>query len=205
MQLIDYWGVMRRWSILIIAGTLVAALVGYGMSLRHRGGTPTRYAGTASVVVNYVTPPGVPYIPTLSVATETNVLSGRVHDPAALRQVAAQSHVALSQVLYVTTVVDPKNPLVTVQVVGLTPRAVAAVAQGMAQYLAEVETQQVQAQTASLSRTAARAMAQTQQRWQAAQTHYYTVCGCIADQRQATADPATLARLRAEQIGRAHV
>jgi hypothetical protein len=198
MQLIDYWGVIRRWSILIIAGTLVAALVGYGMSLRHRGGTPTHYAGTASVVVNYVTPPGVPYIPTLSVATETNVLSGRVHDPAALRQVAAQSHVALSQVLYVTTVVDPKNPLVTVQVVGLTPRAVAAVAQGMAQYLAEVETQQVQAQTASLSRTAALALAQTQQRWQAAQAHYYGVCGCIAGQNQATADPATLARLHAE-------
>ena len=198
MELTQYLGVLRRWIILIIAGTLVAALVGYGISLRHRSATQPLYEGTANVVVNYVTPPGVPYIPTLSVATETNVLSGRVHDPAALRQVAAQSHVALSQVLYVTTVVDPKNPLVTVQVVGLTPRAVAAVAQGMAQYLAGVETQQVQAQVASLSRTAARAMAQTQQRWLAAQTHYYLVCGCIAGQHQATVDPATLARLRAE-------
>src|SRR2546422_3245913 len=93
MQLIEYWGVMRRWSKLIIAGTLVAALVGYGMSLRHRGAPQTRYAGTASIVVNYVTPPGVPYIPTLSMATETNVLSGRVHDPDALRRVAAQAHV----------------------------------------------------------------------------------------------------------------
>src|ERR687888_1794128 len=98
MELIDYWRVMRRWGILIIAGTLVAALVGYGVSLRHRGARPTRYAGTASVVVNYVTPPGVPYIPTLSMATETKVLSERVHDPGALRQVAVQAHVALSQV-----------------------------------------------------------------------------------------------------------
>src|SRR2546423_4185039 len=157
-----------------------------------------RYAGTAKVVVNYVTPPGVAYIPTLSMATETNVLSGRVHDPGALRRVAAQAHVALSQVQDVTAIVDAKKPLITVRVVGTTPRAVAAVAQGMAQYLAGVETQQVQAQVASLSRTAARAMAQAQQRWLAAQTHYYLVCGCIAGQHQATADAATLAQMREE-------
>ena len=198
MELIDYWCVMRRWSILIIAGTLVAALVGYGMSLRHRGATQTRYAGTASVVVNYVTPPGVPYISTLSMATETNVLSERVHDPGALRRVAAQAHVTLSQVQEVTSVVDPTKLLVTVQVVGGTPQAVAAVAQGMAQYLAGVETQQVQAQTAMRSRAAASAMAQAQRRWLAAQAYYYRVCGCIANQHQATANPATLAGLRAE-------
>jgi hypothetical protein len=68
----------------------------------------------------------------------------------------------------------------------------------MAQYLAGVETQQVQAQTAVLIRTAARAMAQAQQRWLAAQAHYYSVCGCIANQHHATADPTTLAGLRAE-------
>jgi hypothetical protein len=198
MELIDYWRVMRRWGLLIIAGTLVAALVGYGMSLRHRGAMPARYAGRASVVVNYVTPPGVPYIPTLSTATETTVLSERVHDPGALRRVAAQARVALSQVQEVTSVVDPTKLLVTVQVVGGTPQAAAAVAQGMAQYLAEVETQQVQAQSAVLSRAAARAMAQAQQRWLEAQAYYYLVCGCMTGQQHATADPATLAGLRAE-------
>jgi capsular polysaccharide biosynthesis protein len=198
MELTQYWGVLRRWIILIIAGTLVAALVGYGISLRQRGATQPLYEGTANVVVNYVTPPGVPYIPTLSVATETNALSGRVHDPGVLGRVAAQAHVALSQVQYVTTAVDPKKQLVTVRVVGTTSYAVAAVAQGLAQYLAGLETQQVQAQAASLSQAATRAVAQTQQRWLAAQAHYYLVCGCIAGQHQATVDPATLARLRAE-------
>jgi hypothetical protein len=198
MDLIDYWRVMRRWSILIIAGTLVAALVGYGLSLRPRQATQTRYAGTASVVVDYVTPPGVAYIPTLSIAMETNVLSRRVHDPGALRRVAAQAHAALSQVQDVTAVVDAKKPLITVQAVGGTPQAVAAVAQGMAEYLAGVEIQQVQAQTAILSRTAASVMAQAQQRWLEAQAYYYLVCGCILNKHQATADPRTLAGLRAE-------
>jgi hypothetical protein len=59
-------------------------------------------------------------------------------------------------------------------------------------------------------------MAQAQQRWLAAQTYYYLVCGCLAGPRQAqlskqptpqppppqpsrqSADPATLAQLRAE-------
>jgi hypothetical protein len=130
--------------------------------------------------------------------TETNVLSGRVHDPGALRRVAAQAHVALSEVQQVSTNVDPKKPLITVQVVGRTPQVAAAVAQGMAQYLAGLETQQVQAQTAVLIRAAANAMAQAQRRWLPAQAHYYRVCGCIANQHRAMADPATLARLRAD-------
>src|SRR5919206_155007 len=37
MDLSDYWRVVRRWGILIIAGTVVAALAGYGMALWHRG------------------------------------------------------------------------------------------------------------------------------------------------------------------------
>jgi hypothetical protein len=113
-----------------------------------------------------------------------------------LPRVAAQAHVALSQVQQVSTGVDPEKPLITVRVVGGTPQAVAAVAQGLAEYLVQVETQRVQAQTASLSRTAARVAAQAEQRWRDAQAHYYVVCGCIAGQHQATADPATLARLR---------
>jgi hypothetical protein len=59
-----------------------------------------------------------------------------------------------------------------------------------------VETQQVQAQTAVLSRAAASALAQAQQRWRDVQAHYYRVCGCIAGQNHATVEPATLARLR---------
>jgi len=198
MELIDLGGVLRRWSVLIIAGTLVAALGGYRVALRSRPATHPHYAGTASVVVHYLTPPGVAYMPTLSMHTQTTVLSSRVGEPGALRRVAARAHVALSHVQHVSTAVDPKKPLITVQVLGTTPRAVAAVAQGLAQYLAGVETQQVQAQAASLSRTAAGAVAQAQQRWLAAQTHYYLVCGCIAGQHHAMADPATLAQLRAE-------
>jgi hypothetical protein len=109
-------------------------------------------------------------------------------------------------------------------VLGTTPRVAAAVAQGLAQYLAGVETQQVQAQVARLSRTAARAMAQAQQRRRGAQASYYLLCNCLAGQHQAPlrkpptpqrtarplstrppqrlrrqpADPATLAQLRAE-------
>jgi hypothetical protein len=69
-------------------------------------------------------------------------------------------------------------------------------AQGLAEYLVQVETQRVQAQTATLSRTAARAMTQAHQRWRDAQARYYLVCGCIAGRYHATVDPATLARLR---------
>ncbi|HKC75021.1 MAG TPA: hypothetical protein VKF37_12600, partial [Chloroflexota bacterium] len=185
MELIDYRGVLRRWSVLIIAGTLVAALIGYRIALRSREAAHPLYAGTANVVVNYVTPPGVPYIPTLSLHTQTDVLSVRVQDPGVLRRVAARAHLALSQVQGVSTAVDPQKPLITIQVLGTTPRAAAAVAQGLAQYLAGVETQQVQAQVASLSRMAARAMAQAQQRWQEAQAYYYLVCNCLAGQHQA--------------------
>jgi hypothetical protein len=139
-----------------------------------------------------------------------------------LRRVAAWVHVALSQVQRVSTVVDPQTLLTTVQVLGTTPRAAAVVAQGLAQYLTGAETQQAQA--ASLRRTTASAVAQAQQRWLAAQTHSYLVCGCMAGQHQAQfskqptpqqtprppsrrlppqpsrqpADPATLAQLRAE-------
>ena len=195
MDLIDYWGVLRRWSLLVIGGTLVAILVGDGLWLRDRGATQPRNVGTAIVLVRYVTPPGVAGTSMRAVQAETELLSERVHDPGALRRVAAQAHVALSQVQQVSTGVDPEKPLITVRVVGGTPQAVAAVAQGMAEYLVQVETQRVQAQAASLSRTAASAAAQAQQRWREAQAHYYVVCGCIAGQHQATVDPATLARL----------
>ena len=216
MELVDYWGVLRRWSVLIIAGTLVAALIGYRIAVRSREAAHPLYAGAASVAVNYVTPPGVPYIPTLSLHAQTDVLSARVHEPGLLSRVAAQAHIALPQVQRVSTAVDPQKPLITIQVRGTTPRAAAMVAQGLAQYLAGVETQQVQAQAASLSRTVASAVAQAQQRWLAAQTHYYLVCGCLAGQHQAPlskqptpqrpprppsrqpADPPTLAQLRAE-------
>jgi hypothetical protein len=195
MDLTDYWGVLRRWTILVIGGTLVAAMVGWGLWLRDRGAMRPRYVGTASVLVRYVTPPGGA-TSMLAVHAETEALSERVHDPGALRRVTAQAHVALSQVQQVNTDVDPEKPLITVRVVGGAAQAVAAVAQGMAQYLAGVETQRVQAQAASLSHTAASAAAQAQQRWLAAQAHYYLVCGCIANQHHATADPVTLARLR---------
>jgi hypothetical protein len=196
MELTEYWGVLRRWRFLVIGATLVAILVGDGLWLRDRGAPQPRAVGTAIVLVRYVTPPGVAGTSMRAVQTETEVLSKRVHDPGALRRVAAQAHVALSQVQQVSTAVDPEKPLITVRVVGGTPQAVAAVAQGMAEYLVQVETQRVQAQVASLSRTAARAAAQAQQRWRQAQAQYYLVCGCIANKHQATVDAVTLSRLR---------
>jgi hypothetical protein len=198
MELTDYGRVVRRWWGLILAGTLVAALLGYGLALRSRDPAPAPYEGTARVVVNYVTPPGVAYIPTLSVHTATEVLSEHVQDRGALARVAAQAHVAASQVQQVSTAVDPEKPLITVQVRGRTPRAVAAVAQGLARYLVAVQAQRIEAQADTLSRAAARAVAQAQRRWLAAQAHYYVVCGCLAGQQQVRARLATLARLRAE-------
>jgi hypothetical protein len=196
MELTEYWGVLRRWRFLVIGGTLVAILVGDGLWLRDRRAAQPRAVGTAIVLVRYVTPLGVASTSMRSVQAETEVLSKRVHDPGALRRVAAQAHVALSQVQQVSTAVDPEKPLITVRVLGGTPQAVAMVAQGLAEYLVQVETQRVQAQAASLSRTAARAAAQAQQRWRQAQAQYYLVCGCIANRHQAAVDAATLARLR---------
>jgi hypothetical protein len=195
MDLTEYWVVLRRWSILIIGGTLVAILVGDGLWLRDRGAMQPRDVGTAIVLVRYVAPPGVAGTSMHAVQAETEVLSQRVHDPGVLPRVAAQAHVTLSQVQQVSTGVDPEKPLITVRVLGATSQAVDAVAQGLAEYLVQVETQRVQAQAASLSRTAARVAAQAERRWRDAQAHYYVVCGCIAGQHQATVDPATLARL----------
>jgi hypothetical protein len=195
MDLTAYWGVLCRWRLLVIGGTLVAILVGDGLWLRDRGAMQPRAVGTAIVLVRYVTPPDVAGMSMRAVQAETEVLSGRVHDPGALRRVAAQAHVALSQVQQVSTAVDPEKPLITVRVGGGT-QAVDAVAQGLAEYLVQVETQRVQAQAASLSRAAARVAAQAEQRWREAQAHYYVVCGCIAGQHQATVDPVTLTRLR---------
>ena len=196
MDLTEYWGVLRRWSLLVIGGTLMAILVGDGHWLRDRGAMQPRDVGTAIVLVRYVAPPGVADTSMRAVEAETEGLSERVHDRGVLHRVAAQAHVALSQVQQVSTGVDPEKPLITVRVMGSTPQAVAAVAQGMAAYLVKVETQRVQAQAAGLSHTAARVAAQAEQRWRDAQAHYYVVCGCIAGQHQATVDPVTLARLR---------
>jgi hypothetical protein len=197
MELMDYWRVIRRWSVLIVAGTLLSAIVGYGVSVQNQGTAHPTYRGTATVLVNYVTPPGVAYIPTLSVHTQTELLSSRVSDPNALRLVTNRAGVAISEIRQVTTSVHPEKPLITVEVLGSSAHAAQVVAQGMAQYLDAVETQQVKAQSDSLSRTAARDAAQAKGRWLAAQAHYYTVCGCIADQHQARTNLATLARLRA--------
>src|SRR5437764_7292742 len=123
MELTDYWGVMRRWSMLVVGGTLVAALVGLGLWLRDRGGTPPRYVSTAIVLVRYVAPPGDVHSSRLGVQTETELLSERVHDRGALERVAAQAHVALSQVQQVSSAVDPEKPLITVRVLGRTPQA----------------------------------------------------------------------------------
>jgi hypothetical protein len=196
MELTEYWGVLRRWRFLVIGATLVAILVGDGLWLRDRGSIQPRAVGTAIVLVRYVMPPGVAGTSMRAVQAETEVLSEHVHDPGALRRVAAQAHVALSQVQQVSTSVDPEKPLITVRVLGGTPQAVAAVAQGMAEYLVQVETQRLQAHAVSLSRTAARVAAQAEQRWREAEAHYYRVCGCIAGQHQATVDAVTLTRLR---------
>ena len=196
MELTECWGVLRRWHFLVIGGALVAILVGDGLWLRDRGAIQPQAVGTAIVLVRYVAPPSVADTSMRAVQAETDVLSARVHDPGALRRVAAQAHVALSQVQQVSTSVDPEKPLITVRVLGGTPQAVAAVAQGMAEYLVQVETQRLQAHAVSLSRTAARVAAQAERLWRDAQAHYYVVCGCIAGQHQATVDAATLARLR---------
>src|SRR2546427_8029014 len=132
MELTEYWGVMRRWRILVIGGTLVAALVGSGLWLRVRAAPQPHDVSTAIVLVRYVTPPGVAAMSMGAVQADTEVLSERVHDPGALRRVAAQAHVPLAQVQQVSSAVDPQKPLITVRVVGATPQAAAAGGPGMA-------------------------------------------------------------------------
>src|SRR5205823_6568579 len=82
---------------------LVAILVGDGLWLRDRGAMQPRDVGTAIVLVRSVTPPGVAGTSMRAVQAKTEVLSERVHDPGVLPRVAAQAHVALSQVQQVST------------------------------------------------------------------------------------------------------
>jgi hypothetical protein len=198
MQHIDYWQVIRRWSILIVAGTVLAALVGFGVARQDQWGARRLYQGSATVTVNDVTPPGMANGSTLSVRTQMDLLSGHVSDPNALHYVAAQAHVALPQVQTVITTIDPDKPIISVTVLGYRPGAMEKIAQGMANHLAGVQTKHVQAQAHSISNAAAFDVRQSRNRWLAAGKHYYLVCGCVPGPHHPKASVTTLARLRAE-------
>ena len=196
MELKDYWRVIRGWKALIVIGTVLATMVGYG-SMRHSASTKPVYEGTALVFVTYVTPPGSPYITTLSVHDETQVLSGHASDSGADKAIRNRYHIDTRQVHKVTTAVDPERPVITVQAFGDSSRAVAIYAEAMARYLAAQESRKVSAETIALLHSLATQTSSARAKWLASQARYYAQCGCLPHQRAPKASVATLARLKA--------
>lgn len=195
MELSDYWHLIRKWGLLVIAGTVLAAVVGYGITrLQHRHARTT-YDATATVLVNYTAPPTVPYGQQPSPRTVVNTLSNLANDATALRTVANTTHVGSPEVTTVTADVSPDVPEVTVHAVGSDPLSARTFANGMAQYMARTENQSVNGQARSLRRGLKPQVTAAYRAWHAAQQHYYFVCGCLPNTAQKV-DTATLAGLK---------
>jgi Mrp family chromosome partitioning ATPase len=199
MELSDYWHLVRKWGLLVVAGTLLAVLVAYAAAhLRHHHNAQPLYDGTATVSVNYVQPPGAPYNPNLSTSDDATVLGKQATDPAVLDAVAAHYHIGSPQIRQVTASVTTNIALVTVHVVGTQPRAVQTFAAGLASYLASIENDKINAYKRSLRRTLKPKVAAAYRRWFAAQQRYYVVCGCIGQETHQLVSNQALAALHAK-------
>lgn len=196
MELIDYWYLLRKWHVVILVGTVLSLLAGYAVAHKQQATVNPIYLGTAMVQVNYITPPGAPYVPTLSVHSEADILADRINDPGALSRVEHQVGVKAADIRTVSTSVDLDRPLITVQVLGIRSRTVGLVARGMAQYLVSTETQKVAAEARGIRAALATKVATAKQHWLAAQQRYYAVCGCIGTSKPKVG-VAALAQLHA--------
>lgn len=178
MELADYARLIRRWALLIIAGTVLAMLVGYGINTASAAGGKTLYRGTSTVLVNYITPPGFPYISTLSTHTEATSLSQKVHDAGALNRLPAP--ITRTLVKSVSAAVDPNTPRITVSAVATEPTAAKAAAVTVAHYLGSLEGGKVRREGVVARRQASAAASTAQRAYAKAQSYYYSVCGCTS-------------------------
>lgn len=178
MELSDYWRLIRRWALLIVAGTVLAGLVGLGVAKRSSIGATTLYRGSSTVVVNYITPAGFPYISTLSTHTEATTLSEKVHDIGALNRLPAT--IKRSLITNITATVDPNTPTITVAALATEPTAARGAAITLASYLGSLESGKVKREGLVAQRHAQQAAAVAEKAYSQAQSYYYSVCGCTS-------------------------
>ena len=178
MELSDYWRLIRKWSLLIIAGTVLAGLVGLAIEKKSSSAGQTLYRGTSTVLINYITPPGFPYISTLSTHTEATSLSEKVNDPAALNRLPAT--IKRSLIKNISGAVDANTPLVKISAIAPEPTAARGAAITVANYLGSLENEKVRREGLAAHRQAMKAAASAQKAYSAAQSYYYSVCGCTS-------------------------
>ncbi|HEV3311221.1 MAG TPA: hypothetical protein VG815_11960 [Chloroflexota bacterium] len=166
MELSDYGRVLKRWSLLIGAGTLLGLVIGGGIwyTSKQQSATPN-YRGTWRVVLNYAAPT---YVPGASIGAAANSLVQFVHDPAALQPDPRLP--APAGVKSVDASVDPASSQVTVIVVATTAAEAQAAAKLAAQYLVKIQNAKVTAAAAPGIRYYQRLVAYDLKQWH----HYLT-------------------------------
>ncbi len=198
MELSDYGRLLRKWALLIIAGTVLAGLVGLGLDIKSGSSAAPSYQGSASVFLNYVTPPGSAYNPTVSPTAEALALAERVHDPAALAPLRGSPTFNLAALKSIGKTIASNAPQVNITTVATTPQVAATVATRVAQYLASLEDRRVASEGKALQRSLARTAQRASHRYQVADSEYLRVCACGPGATGAPlVGPQTLRRMRA--------
>ncbi|HZT97548.1 MAG TPA: hypothetical protein VFB34_12010 [Chloroflexota bacterium] len=198
MELSDYGRLLRKWALLIIAGTVLATGIGAGLAIKAKAGVAPSYQATAGVFLNYVTPYGTPYNATVSPSAQASLLSERVHDRAALAPLQGSPTFNLSALRSISGVLDTNAPQVTVTATATTRQVAAIVARRVAQYLAGMEDRRVASEGRALQRSLATAAQRASARYQAADSRYLAVCGCGPGANGSpTVSASTLRALRA--------
>ena len=144
MELSFYARILKRWFLLIAAGTLLAIALGLVFEYKSKivsGGTS--YRGTANTVILSATPPGT-YVPGVSISTAANELVGHIHDPGAT-QVNARISASASSL---SAFINPTTGAVEVQATASSPSAAREAANVAARYLAHLEDGAVKSEAA---------------------------------------------------------
>ena len=148
MELSDYRHILRRWWLLIAAGTIVGLAVGAAIEYHSRTASATRYQAAADVTINYAV---LPYQPNMSLSAAANALITHINDPGVL-QVNPRLP-APSGVVSLTASVDPSNDQIVVQAIA-TSRATAILAANRgARYLVGLENTKVTTAAGSVIRS----------------------------------------------------
>lgn len=166
MELTDYWRILRKWSLLITIGTLLALAIGVALDFEGRVAGSSAYQASATVQVNYAAPA---YIQGISLSDEASALSERVHDPGAL---GINPRVTLSGVDSISAAVDPTAPQIVVTGVATSASIAQTAANRVAHYLAGLEDAKVASESKSLRAKFSDLVARDRHNWLTLQALY---------------------------------
>jgi len=163
MELSLYATVIKRWFLLILAGTILATAIGTGVEYKSRLAASTAsFQSTASVQVNCTAPCGY-YVGGGSTTDAENTLLPRVKDAAATQGSSARS--APANCSSVNAFIDPVIGDIKVEAAASTAVQARLCANRAARYLTRTQDGKVEAQAQLAIKSYKRLQAIAKQRW----------------------------------------